>query len=600
MNKISFKRLLSLFLIVVILSMSIVVYAVDNDEHNQLLSYFDGEVAELICVDCGAVENIRFDSYINGYEENLDVVNDGIINAKDYAVLRKRFSVHYELASPDDFSITKAGSGASALYKLDKYIGSKENIIVPPQMTINGVTRPVAFWSGVFANNEAIKNVYIDDVSVISGTISKIFQNAVNLKCVKGQFLPSKVQAIKTAQYLFEGCINLESVELDMSNWTGLTSDQNHQFYNCKSLKRISGPIAVVKSTLNSMFYGCSNLDEIYLNSSQTNGINLPYDVKKHFVIYAPANTTAFRQLTMLASDATYYNKFDIVPIGADNSSYVWCVGDSITEATGFVNRLYDVYAKNPNNSTIPLNIGIMGDTTYQMAYRTGTYKMLINESFTIPAEAGDSVDIKIVGEKGGYLPRLFPNVSINGVRGTITRSGSKEPYTYTFSRYENGEEIYVDVDTAISVETDISNISPDDTLIINAGTNDLQSNDDLINDEKINARVISIIQDMIDYSGTDNYVVCGITTADRYDDSTGACSHYENMMSNAFGDHFVNSRSYFLSNAYDITGLVATDADNEAMSRGQVPTVFKSDKLHLNDYGATVLANCVYDFLNK
>ena len=55
--------------------------------HNYELSGFDGDNATIKCKNCDSEYTLKFMDYINGHNTYLDVVEDGIVNAKDYAKL---------------------------------------------------------------------------------------------------------------------------------------------------------------------------------------------------------------------------------------------------------------------------------------------------------------------------------------------------------------------------------------------------------------------------------------------------------------------------------------------------------------------------------
>lgn len=73
------------------------VYALWSDAHSYALTSFDNYVAQITCSGCQDSFTVNFKDCINkaqgeqGYYECLDVVNDGVINAKDYAQLIKNY-----------------------------------------------------------------------------------------------------------------------------------------------------------------------------------------------------------------------------------------------------------------------------------------------------------------------------------------------------------------------------------------------------------------------------------------------------------------------------------------------------------------------------
>lgn len=73
------------------------VYPIWEDAHSYSLTAFDGDIATVTCSECGDSFNLSFKEAINAktgdsnYSQYLDVVQDGYINAKDYAKLTKMF-----------------------------------------------------------------------------------------------------------------------------------------------------------------------------------------------------------------------------------------------------------------------------------------------------------------------------------------------------------------------------------------------------------------------------------------------------------------------------------------------------------------------------
>ncbi len=73
------------------------VYPVWADSHSYALTDFDGVCAVISCGECGESYTVKFIDCVNSftgddnYCEYIDVVNDGVINAKDFAQLEKMF-----------------------------------------------------------------------------------------------------------------------------------------------------------------------------------------------------------------------------------------------------------------------------------------------------------------------------------------------------------------------------------------------------------------------------------------------------------------------------------------------------------------------------
>lgn len=84
-----------------IISTGIFVYASpDNHTHNYQVAAFDGSNATLTCRICGESEEEAFSGHLNerGYAP-LDMNDDGIVNAKDYAYLIKHYNEYGPISS---------------------------------------------------------------------------------------------------------------------------------------------------------------------------------------------------------------------------------------------------------------------------------------------------------------------------------------------------------------------------------------------------------------------------------------------------------------------------------------------------------------------
>ena len=488
-----------------------------------------------------------------------------------------------EYAVAEDFEFSIAGN----FIRLTSYIGDKANIIVPKTMTYNSKEYEVALWK-TFAENSVVKRVYFDDCYLTNNVETKLFQNCSSIEYIEGSF--SNASSISSTDYACINCTNLKSYNIDMSKMTNNPKSWGNMFTNCSSLEYIS-PFPDNIINLDNVIRGCDSLKNIVINSACLESFtDIIAHMKNPLNVYLPANSSSYKYFSSVCSGIKC-NIIHVLPItDYDTTNRIACYGDSITEiSSGNYNstypmQLYTLYG----GEYIVENNGCSGDTTRQIAYRSGTYKIYTN-SFTIPESASEGVDIEITGEVGGSLPKSFPRVTINSVNGRIIRSGNSPNYVYTFYRDFDGEAVEVDNSTVIEIQNDISKLSVKDALIIHAGTNDIQTWQ-LASEERINS-VISDIKAMIDYAGTKRVVVCGITTADRYNAENSAL--YEQMMLDAFGIHFVNTREYFLENAYSIINEEPTEEALAEMEIGQVPTYFKIDKLHLNEKGQKVNANC-------
>ena len=89
-----------------------------------------------------------------------------------------------------------------------------------------------------------------------------------------------------------------------------------------------------------------------------------------------------------------------------------------------------------------------------------------------------------------------------------------------------------------------------------------------------------------------DRYIVVGPTTGTRE-----GMAYFEYVMTQAYGDKFVNIREYMSTNGLASLELEITNDDKAAMNQGRIPPSFlKSDGIHLNDNGTRLLSYLTFE----
>lgn len=116
---------------------------------------------------------------------------------------------------------------------------------------------------------------------------------------------------------------------------------------------------------------------------------------------------------------------------------------------------------------------------------------------------------------------------------------------------------------------------------------------------------LLNQVQSMVDYYGGTNYIIVGVATGHmvRTESARATMLEYEELASEAFGDHWLNLREYLIANSLSENGLTATAKDTERMSVGLVPwsillgsnTEGGTDDVHYNTYGLQSVCNAVY-----
>lgn len=293
------------------------------------------------------------------------------------------------------------------------------------------------------------------------------------------------------------------------------------------------------------------------------------------------------------------------------------CWGDSITWGLGYDENTYiknEAGIIDASNWNYPdtlkyytgmdvYNLGVCGETSYEIALRQGGIKMYVEKQVTV--KPGKRIQISIVDESGN--PVILEN--FNGYQ-----SDNQEPENVVYINdipfkleYDNGS-LYISIyDNAVNksiklrkgsqVITKAAHDISGDVLVIQMGSNGgWDDYEELIEQYKA----------MIANSGTECYIIIGDT--DNPDESIDSANYTDNQyigtddtmweaaLREAFGEHFINMRTYLLENALSITGLEPTQADEDDLSQGRVPETIKYDYTHLNSYGYYAIGYGVYE----
>lgn len=99
------------------------------------------------------------------------------------------------------------------------------------------------------------------------------------------------------------------------------------------------------------------------------------------------------------------------------------------------------------------------------------------------------------------------------------------------------------------------------------------------------------IIQRMVEHNGSERYIVVGRPTGNKNERNVE-----EIILASRFSNHFVNAREYISAYGLLDNGLSPTQEDTESMSSGAIPPQLRIDGVHMNDYGYTAMANCIFN----
>lgn len=343
--------------------------------------------------------------------------------------------------------------------------------------------------------------------------------------------------------------------------------------------------------------------------------VGLISGVAKDGVNYLDPNGKATR-----AQAAVMFMNYDnleteIVYPDYDGRIVFW--GDSLTQGifTGFEDVSPMPYPETVGkllNCEIK-NYGIGSEMAYQIAGRQGAIPVYAyateDEPFVIPADTtpveiclyNETIDELYsttnfigIGNKG--LFQGINPITVGGVEGTIDYiSGSN----YSFTRLEAGEEVTLTEMTL--VETfGMKDKREDDIMVIWIGHNDCPESYDT---EKFD-EIIGYIDAMIEYAGTEKYLVMGLM-AERYvpgyaEINAAIKAHMEEK---GAGEKFLDIRTYLADPQHLVDlGIEPNQGDNtmdlEWMEKGWIPESLQSEKvskqgysLHLNQQGYDLVA---------
>lgn len=247
------------------------------------------------------------------------------------------------------------------------------------------------------------------------------------------------------------------------------------------------------------------------------------------------------------------------------------CWGDSLTYGQGGEGVTYpSVLAEELGMETI--NYGIQGETIRQIAIRAGLL-MMTTDTFTIPADTSrTAVQLRLDGEDPTMMRLGDCGINpccIGGVEGTLSYDAADG--NYYFARNQAGTAVQVGEGTA--VETFASQDKrPSDIVILFAGTN-------LPPDKDTVGELIDMEQRMLDYLGSDRYLVIGLTSLELVPDVVSI----NESLAEVFGEHFLDIRAYLLENGLADAGMAPTAQDQEDLAAGEIPSSLRVDVVHGN-----------------
>ena len=290
------------------------------------------------------------------------------------------------------------------------------------------------------------------------------------------------------------------------------------------------------------------------------------------------------------------------------------CWGDSLTAGTGGNGITYEkVISELIGNDYSVINNGVGGENIVEIASRQGAFLTFADKTFTLPSN-GDEVEIGTYeGDHGFKCIDILGNESslrwlvqgegnksvnpcyINGIKCILRYTGTAwNDYTgkYTIRSVDKLPEDYM-VYEKTPIITNGNVYRNPHALVLWIGTN---GNPDTTDDESVVKTYVNVYKKMIHHAGTSNYVIIGLHSTKLWWLKNGvtSLSLIENVFKREFGNHFIDWRNYLLTRALADAKITPTEQDNMDIDKGDCPSSLRSDAIHLNGVGYTLLGKLI------
>lgn len=269
-----------------------------------------------------------------------------------------------------------------------------------------------------------------------------------------------------------------------------------------------------------------------------------------------------------------------------DGNIVAW--GDSLTYGVGGNGTSYPSVLSSLVGRSVT-NYGVGGETSATIMGRQGSIPMMVQPTVTIPNDK-TPVEVTLVSKDGEQVKPLLQAANevkglnpcyIDGIQGELSNNNGK--YYFTREVVGNSKKI----ESAVPIQTNaMTNLNKDDVLLLWMGTNDIPSISDY---NSFYDTLINKYKTMVNYNGTKKYIILSLI-----DGNESKWTTLNDKMSEAFGNHFINVHDYLVKNGLNDAKLAGTPQDTTDVSKGRVPVSLRSDSIHLNQYGYTLVGKQV------
>lgn len=315
-------------------------------------------------------------------------------------------------------------------------------------------------------------------------------------------------------------------------------------------------------------------------------GTNFVFNTFENMTIYSSSNTPMMITYPIKENVDTSELAERVEELEKPSSKIIDCFGDSLTQGIGGSGNSYPLALKNKLGEEWQVNnYGVGGENTFAISGRQGGIPLMVLP-VTIPNE---SVEVEIslisISEETHNLGSTLAGVNpcyINGIEGTLVKRDGK----YYFTRTTKGDSVILTNPTILVTDVMKKNNNKN-VIIIWMGTNGSWWD----TSQSISSQwLCSQIKNMIDFSNSNNYLVIGLTSQ-----PTDTQKVIDKEMRRQFGSKFIQLRKHLIEYGLVDAGITPTEQDTTDIVNGIVPTSLRSDTVHLNSIGYTVVGNLIY-----
>lgn len=309
-------------------------------------------------------------------------------------------------------------------------------------------------------------------------------------------------------------------------------------------------------------------------------------------LVESEGQTNRISKIKLKPGDATWDNlsndvkeKIERAPT---NYTIIDCWGDSLTQGAGATNYPYPKKLQELiGEQFVVNNYGQGSETAEVIAFRQGGMGAIVLP-FTASANVSDYNKVTINSINGASLETMSYSGKYYG-NGNVYLNGTDK---WMFRRGDGGSLNLVCADgsllgkeysrpTIVFAEGEgIGHVA-----IICIGQNGWAAQ------TSRPEALADIIQKMVEHNGSERYIVVGRPTGDKNERNVE-----EIILASRFSNHFVNAREYISAYGLLDNGLSPTQEDTNSMLSGAIPPQLRVDNVHMNDYGYTAMANCIFN----